>query len=266
MVVISGAARGQGRSHALTLARGGAACILVDRCAPLESQYPMATPDDLRETVDLVQAAGGDAVPIECDVRDVETLREAIADAEQVVGPVTGLVANHGIWFVEDTDFDTHAWTTTLDVNLNGTHSLCSAVIPGMKDRKHGRIVVTSSSTVSRPIPKSLSYIASKAALEGMVRALAVELAAYDITVNAVAPGSVDTNMTDHQAAYNLMAGHDKGTRADRDNAARSMLLPRTSLLAPQVISDAVAFLLSQRAANITGAVIPVDAGRHVQP
>jgi (+)-trans-carveol dehydrogenase len=261
VAVISGAARGQGRAHAVTLAREGASIVAFDICEPLE--YPLtpgATEEDLAETVRLVEALDQRCIGAKVDVRDLAAL-EALADRTIAeFGQVDTLVVNHGIWTVSKNawELQEEAWQESVDILLTGVWRVTKAFIPTMIDAgRGGSIVVTVSGSGPKPQPGAAAYCSAKSGVAGLVKVLAWELGDHGIRVNGVNPGSIATPML--LEGGTLEKGNENWPRFFGTN--RALLSPDTIPQPPESISSAVLFLTSDEASEITGAFLPVDQG-----
>jgi SDR family mycofactocin-dependent oxidoreductase len=269
VALITGAARGQGRAHAITLARQGADIIAVDIVEQVDSVlYPLATRDDLAETASAIEDLGRRAVCAIADVRSIEQLDAAVSEGLGVFGQIDILIANAGIWgsgpFWELTE---EQWGDVINTNLSGVWRSAKAVAPHMIGRGTGAIVMTSSILGMRTGANFSHYVSSKHGLLGLMKNVALELAPYGIRCNAVCPGVIDTDMVNWQGAYNMFAGNKNGNRNDLIMAARRQhALRGAGALVPQVIADAAFWLVSDYAANITGVALPVDAGHLLLP
>lgn len=269
VVVITGAARGQGRAHALAFAEEGADVVALDICSQIPSvPYEMATRADLEVTAESVTRAGARVLARACDVRSSRQLEQAMKEAAEELGPVEVLVANAGIfglapvWELTET-----AWADMIEVNLTGVWRSVKAVAPYMIDRRSGSIILTSSVNGLEGAVGFSHYVAAKHGVIGLMRSVALELGPYDIRCNAVLPGAVDTPMTDWQAMYDVMAGRPNGTPEDRLTSGRNWsALAGTALLPPSAVSRAILWLASDDAAEITGVCLPVDAGHLILP
>lgn len=251
--VVTGAARGIGAATARALAADGWSLVLVDRCEDDPAlDYPLAR----REELDAVVADCGDAVGVVADVRDQAGLDGAVALAVERFGGLDAAVAAAGCvaggapsWETDDV-----VWATMIDVNLTGAWRLARAAVPALLARpepRRGRFVAVSSMGGQVGLPLLAAYVAAKHGVNGLVRSLAAELGPHGITANAVAPGSTTTAMLEASAAvYDL---DDTAPLTDQH------LLPRP--LHPAEVAAAVAWLCSDAASGITGAVVPVDAG-----
>lgn len=195
-VLITGAARGMGRSHAVRLAEEGADVILVDICESLpEVEYPLATRDELDETARLVTELGRQALPYVVDVRDGGALSAAVADGVEKLGGLEASVANAGVLTAGTWDTTTaEQWRTVVDVNLIGTWNTCAAALPHLVERG-GSLINVSSVAGIKGSPLHTPYTASKHGVVGLSRALANELAAVNVRVNTVHPTGVATGL-----------------------------------------------------------------------
>jgi SDR family mycofactocin-dependent oxidoreductase len=256
---ISGGARGQGRSHAVRLAEEGADIITFDICAQIDTvPYPMATPEDLDQTVKEVEALGRRIVAREADVRDVDAVRRVLEEGTAAIGPVDLISANAGIG-VGSPDPTDRDWHDVIDVNLTGVWNTIRVAIPSMIERGAGGSIVITSSTggligVSTNDPGMLAYIAAKHGVIGLMRSWANFLAPHYIRVNAVAPTAVNTPM----------AANEQMMRSLEENPALAAAW-MNAIPVPMVealdISNAVAWLMTDEARYVTGTVVPVDAG-----
>lgn len=266
-IFISGAARGQGRSHALLVAREGGNVVAMDVCRDIDVlQYPLATADDLARTVELVELEGGAIVARHGDVRVQGDIDSVVEEGLRAFGSIDGVIANAGVWefglklWEESED----GWSTVIDIVLSGTWRLLKAVSPQLISQHSGAIVITGSICSVEPAQGYCSYIAAKHGVLGLMRAAALELASHNVRVNAVAPGPVDTPIIHNPKAYKFFE------TPDRAAALRSMAaygaLPGRSSLPVSTVSEAVAWLLSDASENVTGIVLPIDCGHLLQP
>jgi SDR family mycofactocin-dependent oxidoreductase len=264
VAVITGGARGQGRSHARALARLGADVALCDLAHDLASVgYPLATPDDLAETVALVEAEGRRCVPVVADVRDLGAMVDFVDLAHAELGSVDILVANAGISTMGSIcTMDATAWSETIDTNLGGVFNAMRAAAPHMRRNRWGRIIAISSMMGRTASPGIPAYVASKWGVIGLCKSVAYELASFGVTVNAIAPGNVSTPMIHNDALYGLMRPDlDHPTREDVAPGMADLHVQPVPWLEPEEITAAVVFLASEEARHITGSVIDVDAG-----
>ncbi|WP_066907535.1 mycofactocin-coupled SDR family oxidoreductase [Millisia brevis] len=263
-VLITGGARGQGRAHAVTSAREGADVILLDITTTLDSvDYPLATADDMAETVAQVEALDRRALSFDADVRDQDQLDEVVRAGIAEFGTIDVLIANAGIWtrapFWEMTD---GMWQDMLDVNLTGVWRSAKAVTPHMIEQQSGSIVITSSVNGLEPGANYAHYVATKHAVIGLMKNIALELAPYGVRCNSINPGAILTPMTNQQGAYDMFAGHEGGTYDDMINGGYGFhALKGNSFMPPEVIANTALYLNSALAASVTGVTIPVDAG-----
>lgn len=261
---ITGVARGQGRSHAIRLASEGADIIGVDICADIDANgYPMASRDELDETVALVESAGATMLGSVADVRDFAALKSALDAGVGYFGRLDIVCANAGIAptaFREVTiDEDLEMWTAAIDVNLVGSFHTAKAAIPHLIDgARGGAIVLTSSTAGLRGFGGSqgggLGYAASKHGIVGLMRTLANALAPHSIRVNTVHPTAVNTMMATNPAMTAFLEAYPDGGPHLQNP------MP-VSLLEPEDISAAVSYLVSDAAKYVTGVTFPVDAG-----
>lgn len=266
---ITGAARGQGRAHAVRLAEEGADIIGVDICEQIASvPYPMSTGDDLKETARLVEALGRRIVTMAADVRHQGSLDDAVAAGLAAFGRIDIVVANAGIVSYSPAAEMTHQlWNDMIDVQLTGAWQTVHAVIPTMIERGNGgSIVITSSGAGLHAFPSLMHYSAAKHGQVGLMKTLAVELGPHRIRVNTVHPGAVDTPMCQNEFTW-------KRFFPDVENPTREQfaeaLLQGSALPTPWVesidIANAVLFLASDEARFVTGVALPVDAGESVK-
>jgi (+)-trans-carveol dehydrogenase len=264
---VTGAARGQGRSHALRLAQEGADIIAVDIEDQIDSvPYGMATPDDMAETVRQIEALDRRIVATKADVRDFDQVKAAVDDGVAQLGRLDIVAANAGIAsFGRSEELSEETWRDMLDVNLTGVWHAAKAAIPHIRAGGNGgSIVLTSSTAGIEPYENLSHYTSAKHGVVGLMRTLAVELAPDFIRVNSVHPTSVNTDMIHNAAMYELFApdmeasARTKESLADRYQAMNALPIPWVE---PVDISNAVLFLASDEARYITGIMLPVDAG-----
>jgi SDR family mycofactocin-dependent oxidoreductase len=268
---ITGAARGQGRSHAITLAREGADIIAVDICAQIGSvPYPMATPEDLAQTVKEVEALDRRIVATVADVRDYDALKEALDDGVAQLGRLDIVSANAGIFsFGRAEELAEQTWRDMIDVDLTGEWHAAKAAIPHLRAGGRGGSIILTSSLAGLKGQQNLAhYVSAKHGLVGLMRTLALELAPDFIRVNSIHPTSVDTDMVQNAATYALFAPdlpedqRTKETMASRFQALNVLPIPWVE---PVDISNALVFLASDEARYITGVRLPVDAGAAIK-
>ena len=255
-VLITGAARGLGRSHALRLAEEGADLILVDICQSLpQLEYPLATEDELAETAQLVRNLGRRCVSRVADVRNEEQLRSAVDEGITELGGLDGAVANAGVLTVATWDKTTaDQWRTVVDVNLIGVWNTCAAALPHLIAQGCGSLVNISSAGAIKGFPLQTPYTAAKYGVVGLTLALANEVAAQNVRVNSVLPTGAHTGMI--PPSFGTLLGEQ-----------RSDLIPifvnamPTPAVEPVDVSNAVLFLISDESRYVTGLQFKVDAG-----
>jgi SDR family mycofactocin-dependent oxidoreductase len=266
VVLITGGARGQGRSHALAFAREGADVAFCDIASQMDTvPYPMARPEDLDETVTLVEELDRRCVAVRADVRDQGQVQAFADQARTELGRVDFLLANAGIFsFSTVAEMTEDLWRETIDTNLTGVYHAMRAVVPGMVEQGSGRIVATSSMAGKVGFPNIGHYVAAKWGVIGLVKSLAMEVGAHGITVNAVCPTSVDTQMIQNEAAYRLfLPDVANPTREDAGPAFQSLNAIPVPWVEAVDISNAMVFLCSDEARYITGETIAVAAGQN---
>jgi len=265
VALITGAARGQGRSHALTLARAGADIVAIDICAQLESvPYAMATPDDLAGTVLEIEALDRRVVAVQADVRDADALAAAADFGVAELGRLDIVVANAGI-ITSDSTGATRAqiFRDVVDVNLTGVYLTVEATRRHLiEGGRGGSIVLTSSLAGLRALGAGSGYTESKHGVVGLMRSLAIELAPHFIRVNSVHPTMVDTPMIMNDYVFGKFRPDlEHPSREDAESAfATQNLLPIPYVEAID-ISHAILFLVSDAGRYITGATLSIDAG-----
>jgi (+)-trans-carveol dehydrogenase len=262
---ITGAARGQGRSHAIRLAQEGADIIAVDIAKQVDSvAYSMATPDDLAETVRQVEALDRRIVAAQADVRDYGALKQALDDGVAQLGRLDIVSANAGIaGFGAIDELPEQAWQDMIDINLTGVWHTAKAAIPHLRAGGHGgSMILTSSEAGLRALANTGHYTAAKHGVVGLMRTLALELAPDFIRVNSVHPTNVDTPMFMTEATYRLFRPDLENPTAD-DAAEAAVMLNALPIpwVEPVDISNAVLWLASDESRYVTGVTLPVDAG-----
>jgi len=263
---IIGAARGQGRAHAVRLAQEGADIIAVDICDQIDSvQIPLATPEDLAETADLVKNLGRRIYTEQVDVRDFDKLKAAVDAGVEELGRLDIIVANAGIGNGGETLDKTSErdWTDMIDVNLAGVWKTVKAGVPHIiAGGRGGSIILTSSVGGLKAYPHTGHYVAAKHGVVGLMRTFAVELGAQNIRVNSVHPTNVNTPLFMNEPTMKLF-------RPDLENPGPEDLKVVAQLMhtlpigwvEPEDIANAVLFLASDEARYITGVTLPVDGG-----
>jgi (+)-trans-carveol dehydrogenase len=268
VVLITGAARGQGRSHAVRLAQEGADIIAIDICSDIPLvRYPMGTSEELAETVQLVEKLGRRCVSYEADARDAERMREVVAEGVSELGRLDTVVINHGINLphtVEDDDAIA-VWDTLIGVNFASYWYTAAACIPHMRD-EGGSITMTGSAASLIAVYGNPAYTSAKHGLIGLVKSLALDLAKYWIRVNAVCPGNVPTTLVLNQACLDVFRpGDPNATYEDMEPGLAALSPLSVPWVQPEVISDAILFLAAETGKYITGIALPLDAGFTIQ-
>ena len=270
VAVVTGAARGIGRAIAVELAANGADVVAIDIAGPVStaSNAKPATPEDLAETVRQIKALGRRSDAIQADIRDIAALRSAADRVQSQFGKIDIVVANAAIqrWVplleMEDAD-----WRDVIDNNLNGTANTIRAFAPKMVARKKGRIIVLSSMQGKHGTKDAASYSASKWGILGLMKSAALELGKYNITVNALIPGLVDTALTRYYKRFSESMGENMPNPPEQPTPqqawdVRAPTVPlKVGWLQPEDISPVAVFLASDAAAMVTGAEYEVTAG-----
>ncbi|ORV08642.1 mycofactocin-coupled SDR family oxidoreductase [Mycobacterium celatum] len=263
---ITGAARGQGRSHAVRLAQEGADIIAVDICKQIDSvQIPLSTPEDLAETADLVKGLNRRIYTAEVDVRDYDALKAAVDAGVEQFGRLDIIVANAGIGNGGQTLDKTSErdWTDMIDVNLSGVWKTVKAGVPHiLAGGRGGSIILTSSVGGLKAYPHTGHYVAAKHGVVGLMRTFAVELGQHMIRVNSVHPTNVNTPLFLNEGTMKLFRPDLENPGPDDMKVVAQMMhtLP-IGWVEPEDISNAVLFLASDESRYITGVTLPVDAG-----
>ena len=254
---ITGAARGQGRSHAIRLAEEGADIIAIDICQDYETvAYPLATSEDLQETVAAVEALGRRIVAREADVRDGDAVKAAVDDGVAELGRLDVVVANAGVCTVQPWDEVTpQVWRDTIDTNLTGVWNTCVHAAPHLIDGGGGSMILTSSTAGHKGMPFVGPYVAAKHGIVGIMRLLATELGRHSIRVNTLHPTGVDTPMGAMNVALEPLLDDNP------ELAPLFMNILPVELTDPRDQSNAVLFLASDEARYVTGLELKVDAG-----
>lgn len=265
VALVSGAARGQGRSHAVRLAQEGADLVLIDLADEIETpHYPMPTRADLQETISQVQAAGRRVVWRQGDVRDRALLRDLVGEAVTELGPIDIVVANAGITTLAPAvDLSERMWDEMIDINLTGVWNTIQVALPSMIEANGGgSIVLTSSIAGLMGMPTLTHYTAAKHGVGGLMKALANELAPHNIRVNTVNPTNVGTPMLLNDVTYqNFRPDLDGPSQEDAKEGFMSYHLLKVPWIEVEDVSNAVLWLLSDEARYVTGAAIPIDCG-----
>ena len=264
VALVTGAARGQGRSHALRLASEGADIIAIDICADVELvRYPMGTAEELAQTAEDIAALDRRCVAVTADARNASLMRKVVAEAVTEMGRLDTVVINHGInvpHTIEDDDA-VPVWDTVIGANLSSVWYTAAAAVPHMRENG-GSIIVTGSAASLIGVYGNAAYVAAKHAVLGLVKSLAIDLSKYWIRVNAVCPGNVPTTLVLNEAILKaFFPGNPDATYSDMDPAMTAMNLLPTPWVPVDAITDMVQFLASDTGKYITGVALTVDAG-----
>lgn len=263
---VTGAARGQGRNHAIRLAQEGADLILVDLAKDVETiGYDMATPDDLAETVRRVHALGRRVVWAQADVRDTEAMSAIVARGVAELGRLDIVIANAGVASsLPITEMTDAHWDAVIDINLTGVFKTIRAAAPHLQ--AGASVIIISSIGGLVGLANNTHYSASKHGVIGIMRALAAEFGPRSIRINTVNPTNVDTRMLFNESIYKLFRPElPAPTRDDIMDIVRGMHIMPTGWVEVDDVSNAVLFLASDEARFITGITLPVDAGLTVR-
>ena len=266
---ITGAARGQGRAHAIRLANDGADIIAVDICRPISETitYPLATSEELAETVQAVEATGRKVLAREVDVRDLEALQKVVADGVEQFGRLDIVVANAGVLsWGRMFEMSEEQWDTVIDVNLNGTWRTIRAAVPAMIEAGNGgSIIIVSSSAGLKATPGNGHYSASKHGLVAITNALAIEVGEFGIRVNSIHPYSIETPMVEKKAMMDLFTKYPSYVHSFApmpyqpvNHQSKKGLM---EFMMPEEVADVVAWLAGDGSATISGSQIAVDRG-----
>jgi NAD(P)-dependent dehydrogenase (short-subunit alcohol dehydrogenase family) len=258
VALVTGASHGQGASHCRHLARQGARIVALDICEEIAPIYPLGTEEELHETVQAVKDIGPDAIPIKADVRDSTQIKDAVAAAIEEFGKIDILCNNAGVCIVEAVDeISDESLDAVIDVNVKGIFNTTRYVVPGMKERREGKIINTSSAGGIKALPYVSHYAASKGAVVLATQSWANELAEWEINVNGVAPGTIFSGMITGIAGQ---IGRDASEAFEEFNA-NNLFKGERGHVTVDDISKMIVFLAGDDSRMITGQVFPVDAG-----
>jgi len=227
--------------------------------------YPLARPEELVSVAEEIERIGRPVIAAQVDVTDLAGMQELAGRAEREFGPIDVVVANAGLYsFASSWEMSEEQWDETVDVCLKGVWITCKVCIPQMIARRVGKIICISSTAGVKGMANLTHYVAAKHGVIGLVKTLAIELAPYNINVNAVCPTSVDTMMCRNQMLYDVFAGG-PGPEATYEHMLELMnqmnLFSDRNLLPPEDVSKVVLWLASEEARHLTGCAVPVDAG-----
>ncbi len=256
VALVTGAGRGQGRSHCLALAASGADIAALDVCRDLDvPSYPLATRAELDAVVTAVEDMGRRALPLVADVRDAAGVAAAVAAVEETFGQLDVLVNNAAVvtsapfWEVSE-----EQWTAVVDTNLSGVWRTTTAAVGLLRRSPRGRIVNIASTGGVRALPEFAHYVAAKHGVVGLTRAMAIELAGANVTVNAILPGAVDSPMLAGLADELGLTPADVHKRWLHDQLLMEVITPGE-------VTGALLWLLSDAARHVTGHCLAVDGG-----
>ncbi|MDR6559882.1 SDR family mycofactocin-dependent oxidoreductase [Arthrobacter pascens] len=262
---ITGAARGQGRSHAVGLASEGANIIAVDACAPINTiPYEGPSAADLEETVRQVEAVGGRIIARQVDVRDLDGLTATVKDGVSEFGRLDIILANAGVVsYGQLAELDEETWQTMIDINLTGVWKTVRAAVPAMIEAGNGGSIILTSSTAGLKALHTLGhYVAAKHGVIGLMRNLANELAPHNIRANALAPTNVDTIMLNNPGVFKMFRPDLENPNAeDAHSGFVQHHLMKVPMIATDDVTNAVKWLASDEARYITGITLPIDLG-----
>jgi SDR family mycofactocin-dependent oxidoreductase len=260
---ITGAARGQGRSHAVRFAEEGADIIALDLCDQVETApYPMSTPDDLARTVELVESLDRRIIARQGDTRDGARIQAVVDEGLAEFGRIDVAVANAGFTSVGYLwELDEDSWRDVIDVDLTGVWKTMKAVTPAMIEQRHGSIIVTGSTGSVVGLPRLGHYTAAKHGVIGLVKSFAAELAPYGIRVNAVNPGNVNSPMINNPAAWAAFTGSEGITGEQFATAMQANNAIPVPWVEMRDVSNAMLYLASDESRFVTGTQHVVDGG-----
>jgi len=267
VAIVTGAARGQGRAHALALAAEGAAVVACDIAAQIPTApYPLATKADLDETVQLVEKAGGRCLGVVTDIRDTAQVQAMVDQTLEAYGRIDILIANAAVCYSDPVDeISDEAWSAIIDTNLTGTFKCIRAVLPTMKAQQYGRIVVVSSMTGRHGNQNLAHYSSSKFGVIGLAKTVALEVARTGITCNVMAPTSVSTPMVHNEHNYKLFCPEIENPTIDDVRPRFAGLNPMGIPWAePEIFSRAILYLVTDPGV-MTGVVHEVSLGISAQ-
>jgi SDR family mycofactocin-dependent oxidoreductase len=269
VALITGAARGQGRAHAMRLAEEGADIVMLDICRPVQGvRYPGATEEDFAETIEMVSRTGRRVVSHIGDVRNSADVDKVVADGLQAFGHIDVVVGNAGVtllapgWEITEAD-----WQTQIDINLTGSWRVAKAVIPSMIEAgRGGSIIFTTSGVVAGGVGHMAHYSATKHGLIGICKELALELGPHGIRVNTLQPTAVNTLMMDNEVMWDLFTpGREDETPEARRQGMLDILTQThpqaVPWLEPEDLANGVLYLASDESRRVTGTALIIDAG-----
>jgi len=266
---VTGAARGQGRSHAVRMAQEGADVIAIDICGPVDDTitYPLATSDELAETARLVEAQGRKVLAREVDIRDLAALQQVVSDGVAQFGRLDVLIANAGVLsWGRLFEMPEEQWDSVVGVNLSGTWRTIRAAVPAMIEAGNGgSIIIVSSSAGLKATPGNGHYAASKFGLVGLTNALSLEVGEFGIRVNSIHPYSIQTPMIEPEAMAAIFTKYPQYLHSfapmPYKPVAHDGKEGLQEFMTPEEVSDVVAWLAGPGSNTVSGAQIAVDRG-----
>jgi SDR family mycofactocin-dependent oxidoreductase len=266
---VTGAARGQGRAHAVRLASEGADVVAIDVCGPISDTitYPAASSEDLAETVREVEATGRKVLAREVDIRDLAAQQQVVADAIEQFGRLDIVVANAGVLsWGRMFEMSEEQWDSVIDVNLNGTWRTVRATVPAMIEAGNGgSIIIVSSSAGLKATPGNSHYAASKHGLVAITNSLAIEVGEFGIRVNSIHPYSIGTPMVEPEAMMEIFGKYPSYIHSfspmPYHPANHDGKKGLQEFMAPEEVSDVVTWLAGDGSRTISGSQIAVDRG-----
>jgi SDR family mycofactocin-dependent oxidoreductase len=266
---VTGAARGQGRAHAVRLASEGADVVAIDVCGPISDTitYPAATSEDLAETVREVEATGRKVLAREVDIRDLAAQQEVVADAIEQFGRLDIVVANAGVLsWGRMFEMSEEQWDSVIDVNLSGTWRTVRATVPAMIEAGNGgSIIIVSSSAGLKATPGNSHYAASKHGLVAITNSLALEVGEFGIRVNSIHPYSIGTPMVEPEAMMEIFGKYPTYIHSFSPMPYRPVnhvgKKGLQEFMTPEEVSDVVTWLAGDGSRTISGSQIAVDRG-----
>jgi SDR family mycofactocin-dependent oxidoreductase len=266
---VTGAARGQGRAHAVRLASEGADIIAIDICGPISDTvtYPAATSEELADTVRAIESTGRKVLAREVDIRDLAAQQQVVADGIEQFGRLDIVVANAGILsWGRMFEMSEEQWDSVIDVNLNGTWRTVRAAVPAMIEAGNGgSIIIVSSSAGTKATPGNGHYSASKHGLVAITNALAIEVGEFGIRVNSIHPYSIDTPMVEPAAMMEIFSKYPAFLHSFKPMPYQPVnhdgKKGLKEFMTPEEVTDVVLWLASDGSATISGSQIAVDRG-----
>jgi SDR family mycofactocin-dependent oxidoreductase len=266
---VTGAARGQGRAHAVRLASEGADIIAIDICGPISDTvtYPAATSEELADTVRAIESTGRKVLAREVDIRDLAAQQQVVADGIEQFGRLDIVVANAGILsWGRMFEMSEEQWDSVIDVNLNGTWRTMRAAVPAMIEAGNGgSIIIVSSSAGTKATPGNGHYSASKHGLVAITNALAIEVGEFGIRVNSIHPYSIDTPMVEPDAMMEIFSKYPAFLHSFKPMPYQPVnhdgKKGLKEFMTPEEVTDVVLWLAGDGSATISGSQIAVDRG-----